>query len=1106
MKDTEKLLTIKISSPRIGVETIWRQRLLENFNGYEYKKLTTVSASTGYGKTVLISQFASKINNPVVWYQLDEFDNDLTMFIRYFIASSSRKIPHFGLQTLDFINQHKDVSKHIRTIVVLLANELEARAKEGLIFIFDDYHLINETLIHKFVQELIEYLPEGVHFVISSRYTLPLNLVRLKSHGLINEITHNDLEFNENEIRMFFDFCKLSGISEKIIEKMKLETGGWAVALSLIKNSFLEMGEVKRNLDLIKWKNREEVYKYLAEEVFNRLPQEMQTFLMNTSILDVLTPSICNDLLKQEDTKEILENLMKRNIFLMKIEGEEDAYRYHHLFRDFLQKRLGKKKKIFLEKVGEYYLNKEDFQQAIEYYMIAGLYEKAVLAIEKIGVKMIKIGKWQTVSRWIKKIPKEFVKKSACFMLLNGVICSYKRMWNESIIQLDEALKLFLLYGNQEDVLNASFQKAIVLRKMGLLDESLELLNEILSNVSTLPILEWYDVVLEKVNTLLWNGYLNEAVKTLKQGIKFAQNEEEHELTTYFMEHLGAAYYAIGDYYKAVEFYNDSNKRYLQIYNSLSEIEKERYSQRTTLARIYRDWGELDKGLKLIREEISIKERLGLIEDLPRAYHQLALICNDFGEKEDAERYFKKADELYKKLDRRDFQWTWHIALYGKILIDNGKCKQGKILIEKAIEYAKDNSDFNLAVCEFIGCYIYLDSGQVDKAIKLIKHALVVGKNVGARNLICQCYWVLSNIYSNMGNKEKAKEYTSYCFTLARKGNYLQIFLSYKTTSFPIIKLGIEMGIEVEFIEKIVLRLGNKSQEMLLELIKSNKSDIKYRAKQLLLKIEGKEFIPNQEVLLETLNEKTQEDDLIHVYCFGYFKVFGKDNSEPVQWKTTKAKELFAYLIKNPNKTISKEKILEDIWPDMDPEQTSIWLHTYIYQIRKVMKKFGIEKGLLYKNKGYSLVSKGIISDVDKFKNIVNQAMMKKVKQQQVKYLEEAIALYKGDYLEGCYNKWIMEEKQHLEGIYLLVLERLVKIYIEDKKYNNAVECLERMIKTNPLLEKAHEMLITIYEKMGNRIAAINQYEAYCGILKNELGIEPKIEIKDLYKKLMADK
>lgn len=1016
MRTLDKFLTAKLNPPTIGVDTIWRKRLIETFNDYEYKKLTVVSAPTGYGKTVLISQVASLREKPVVWYQLDELDNDFVLFIEYFIAGISRKILHYGLQTLDFVNKNEDIIKHIRSIVVLLINELEARVEDGLTIILDDYHLIHKKEIHKFVEELIQYLPQKVHLIISSRYVLPINISRIKAHGLINEITYEHLKFNKEEIRSFFNLQTNQEVSEDVIEKYELTTGGWPIALSLIKA--VSMGTKNKKNDMsLQWQNRKDIYDYFVEEVFRQLPIELRTFLIDTSVLDVLIPDLCNELTGTKDSHSMLGNLLNHNIFLIRIEDEEgnDSYRYHHLFL---------------------------------------------------------------------------------------VVFNYKGQWTEALLQIDEALQIVTLSDNREEFINTSFQKSIVLRRAGQIQESLNVLDEIRLSVQAFPIMKWYDILLEKANTLLWCGALNETVKTLKKGIEFSNRDHENRLIAFFMEHLGATYYAMGEYYEAIEYYNASNRKYLLDSNSLSEYEKERYSQRTTLASIYRDWAELDKALELIREEISTKERLGLTDDLPRAYHQLALIYNDLGDKDAAERQFRFANELYKKLDRKDFQWTWHLALFGKILLDNGKKKEGKELVEKGIKQARKNSEFNLAVCEFVGCYAYIEDGNTYETIKLLEHALKVGKKVGAKNLICQCDWILSNLHLKMGNEPKARTYMGQCFALAREGNYLQVFLSYEQTSFPIIKLAIEMGMEEEFLEKIVLKLGRKAETMLLELRESNDPKIQSRADVLLEKVEQDNGLVKQKCELELKNKIEVLKERLRVCCMGNFEVYNLGNETLVHWKTGKAKELFAYFMKNSNKAIVKEKILEDLWPDMDPQQTSVRLHTYIYQIRTILKKSGIDKGLIYKDKAYCLKREGICSDVDEFEGLFKDAM-RQSKGNQVETLEKAIRLYKGEYLEGYYNGWILAEKERLECIFIKMIERLAERYMEKNEYKQAIHYLQMLLEIDPLLEKTHEMLMTAYKNSNDRIAAVKQYENYCNILEHELGIEPKKEMKRLYEQIL---
>lgn len=1102
MQPMESLLTAKISPPRIGTETIWRQRLIENFNGYEHKKLTLVSAPTGYGKTVLISQFASKIKSPVVWYQLDGFDNDITTFIKYFISGISKHIPHFGMQTLDFIERNTDLSSRIHYMVLLIANELEARADGGLVFILEDYHVIDEMLIHKFVEELIGYIPKGVHMVISSRHVLPLNITRLKVHGLVSNVNYENLKFSRDEIDSFLRSRNEYDFSREILEKIELETGGWAVALSLVKSSFGEKKDGIRDIAVTSWKNRQQVYEYFAEEVLGKLPEDMQAFLMSTSVIEVMTPDICDRIAGSEDSGRMLETLMDKNVFLVRLESEEYAYRYHHLFRDFLQEHLGKSKGVLFEKAGQYYLENEDVEQAVGCYISALSYGKAVETLEKTGMEIIKCGKWQTLNRWLEKIPRGLTKDSPWLILQKGIVYGYKGLWDESLIQIERAFEIFTYAGNDKGALNARFQKASALRRAGRLNESLGILDNIIPLLSKSPITDWYDAILEKVNILLWNGRLRDAANMLKQGIEFAQKDEERRLVSYFMEHLGATYYSTGDYHKAIELYKASEEMYVQSCNSISEVEREKYSQRVTQARIYRDWGELDKAFELIKKEIGVKERLGFIDDLPRAYHLMALIHNDFGDWERAREYFEHADGMYRKFARNDFQWTWHMALYGKILIDHGEKEKGIRLMGKALEKANENSELNLAVCEFIRACAYIYLGQIDETLKLLEHSLEVGIKVGAKNLVCQCYWILSNIYFNMGEEETAKAYAKDCFLLASEGNYLQIFLSYGMTSLQIIRLGIEMDVEKEFLEKIVVMLGAKSHEMLYVLMESDIEDVRKRACQLFLKAGGKEVVAEGEKQNSIGHGNGESFPRLRARCFGVFEVFEDEGLKPIMWKTTKAKELLAYLIRKGRDTLASERILEDMWPDMGPYKTSKRLHTYIYQIRSVLKKLGLKSGLIYKDKGYKLKKNVISSDVEEFENLINEASEKGFSGR-VKCLEKAVKLYGGDYMEGFYSQWIIDERMDLEKKYLWALELLAKTYMDEKDYSRAAECLNLMLSKDPLLEEGHEMLISAYEKSGNRIAAIQQYEAFCKTLQYELGIEPKPHIKDLYSRFI---
>lgn len=133
MPVTDRILSTKLLAPRTGTNLLLRLRLLECFQGYDSRKLTLVSASAGYGKTVLLSQMAGQVGWPVTWYQLDHFDNDLALFVHQLTAGIARRLPEFGAEILEIVEQSPDLVKEMRRITAAVINSLAASLEQGLL-------------------------------------------------------------------------------------------------------------------------------------------------------------------------------------------------------------------------------------------------------------------------------------------------------------------------------------------------------------------------------------------------------------------------------------------------------------------------------------------------------------------------------------------------------------------------------------------------------------------------------------------------------------------------------------------------------------------------------------------------------------------------------------------------------------------------------------------------------------------------------------------------------------------------------------------------------------------------------------------------------------
>lgn len=1076
MNNNEILIKSKLRPFETGLDTIKRERIIKRLRDNQGKKLISFIAPTGYGKTVMATQYADLIESPVCWYQLDEYDNDLTLFIRYMVCCIEEKWPHFGKQILKLIEKSENIVSIMHTVVALFVNELDVRADRGLLFVFDDYQFITAMQIHKFIELLLTYLPEKVQFIILSRMSLPINITRLKLYGHIIELTMEELKFDEYDVELLF---KNRDVPREILNQYLEKTDGWAVALSLLQKVSLNTDDPST---LLCEYSQEEIYHYFTEEVFAQLSEEIQVFLMKTSILGVMTVGVCNAVTERNDSKDILEYILRQNLFITKIKEKDTVYRYHCLFRDYLEQYLGNEKQELCQKAANYYQDSGYSEQAIEFYLRSRRFQEAIHVIEKIAIGMIKSGRWQMAERWMPLFSANDIKGSAYIMLLLGVAHSYNSHWKQAHLLFDRSIEVLSIDGLCKDLVEVQFQKALTYRRSGKLEKSMVLLNIVIEKAIHEPIIKWYSMILEKVNTLLWMGRLKEAVAVLEKGIERAEDDLEIAVISYFKAYLGATYYTMGDYYKAIEYYQSSRDLYNDV--ELSEYEREQYSQRTVLASIYREWGELDQAYSLIEEEIAVKEHLGIVDDLPRAYHQLALICFDLKDYEVAFQYFKKSHELYERLDRKDFQWTWHMAVYGNILYGVGRKIQGEEMVKRAIQYSKNKGVFNQAFCEYIGSNIHLAKGEINEAFKKLKNALYVATEVNAKNLMCQCHWSLANIYEYMKKNDKLQEHTAVCFQLAHEGNYLQVFLSYPKGSLPIIKCGIEMGVEESFVNLIVVRLGKKAFEVLYPLLNHKDQKVQKRASYLISMIQKETTISEYKIIIKN---------------FGEFQVIESKNGQPIQWKTTKAMELFAYFVRHAGEHLYREKILETLWPEMDPMQTSKWLYTYIYQIRSVLKKVGIEECLIYKDKGYYFNSQDIQSDLVLFDKRIER--IKNDENPKDIHIQEIQDIYTGPYLDGWYSDWVLNERRFYEETYSLYVKKWVISLIEINNNQKALDALCKLLTVDHFSMFAYEQLIRIYEKMGDQHNVLRIYAQYCTVLE-ELLISPSEEIVAIYQRV----
>jgi ATP/maltotriose-dependent transcriptional regulator MalT/DNA-binding SARP family transcriptional activator len=229
-------------------------------------------------------------------------------------------------------------------VIEVFLRELHGIAPHGAVLIFDDFHLVDESPdVQLVVREIIARGPERLAIVFSSRRTPGVPLARLRSTGEVSELTTDDLRFDRNETQQLFRDSYHRPLEPDVIEDVTARTEGWAASLHLVNAALRDRspGEIRgfvRNLS----GGDHELYDYLAEEVIGDLPTELRTFLMQTSVLQVVTPEFAGVVTSGSvtDTARLTSVAERLTLLSRRARGPRNELRYHPLVREFLQARL----------------------------------------------------------------------------------------------------------------------------------------------------------------------------------------------------------------------------------------------------------------------------------------------------------------------------------------------------------------------------------------------------------------------------------------------------------------------------------------------------------------------------------------------------------------------------------------------------------------------------------------------------------------------------------------------------------------------------------------------------------------------------------------------
>ncbi|GEL78106.1 BTAD domain-containing putative transcriptional regulator [Tenuibacillus multivorans] len=1067
------ILESQFSPPAVKGQFVQRAALHKKLQLIPSYPVTFIYAGAGYGKSTGLSLFTQYSKYNVSWFSITEFDTDLLPFLTKLVYAIKKCYPHFGDRVLTQLEQihHHVREREIWTCLTKLVNELEKINEEFIIVLDDAHHFMNTHVIEQWIQLFIEHLPEGIHFVLSSRQKPRWSVLsRLKVKGDLLEITQIDLELSEAEVTHLIQEVHGIELGEGSVQQIHQITEGWAIACGMFVHQ-LSSGEPKESLLNLEVQSLDDLFQYIEIEVLSKQPVIIQKFLEQTGVFELLTADACDQILRINSSSQMLDDLKYQSLFIQQI--DDTHYRYHALFQRFLENRLkqtNREEYEHLHREAAYYLEQQnDLENAIHHWLIVRQFELAAQLLADHGQRMINEGRIVRLKQQLDKMPEKDKNHFPVLWFYSGEMLRYRAKYEDAeehynrAIALAEALEDYY-------VLSMAYEgKARIYLDTIRPDQADQFLRKAIRYREPLDVKDEEKARLYHMlgENLLNLGHAKKAEAWLNKAKALNLPIDDTNLE-------GRIYLRTGRLYQAKQFLKDKKEKFP---NDESDLLPQSYRETDILLSIiesfmgYAEDGKksAELGLQLgIGYDSAFVEacgwmRMGHAVQLLRRYDtDLAIKCYDNA--------LSLMDQLnVSRLKAEPYMGL--CMLYGI----NGEYEEafhaGQMGLRET-ELVKD-----LWLSSIIRLCISIASVQCkryDYAFEILEetreHFQACEDDYG---LMLVAFWKAFLAFETKDSKTFYTEMEAFIKRL-QTGSY-EFFLKHRTyfgpvdlqLIAPLLYRAQEKGIYETYVTRMIHELGF--------------GDLKKH--------------PGYTLRLMTLGE---------------FQILvGNEQVNDSDWTRAKSKELLELFITNRHTTMTKEEVFEQLWPEQDETGANKNFKVTLNGLLKILEphRQAREESFFIQRSGssYRLNPKsGYELDINLFEEFIQAGLDENEPDKSKELLLRGLKLYEGDYLANHRTvDWLLHERERLQVLFLRGAEKLAQVSVRLEDYHTCIRWCQEILYHDKTWEEAYRLLMYCYYQQNNRPHAIRWYKRLEDVLEKELSIQPMKTTQEMYEMVM---
>ena len=818
----------KLYIPFSRSKQVLRSRLLQRVNEGVQGKLTLICAPAGFGKTTLLSTWSEEYGvlsenaSSVSWLSLDSGDNDPIRFWSCFIVALERLHPGLGTDALALL--HTPQPSPIELALTVLINAFLAYPKQ-IVLVLDDYQAITNVAIHAALAFLLEHLPPQLHLILACRTEPPLPLARMRSQGQLSEIRIDDLRFTVEETMAFFHSIMGLSLPEEALVTLEQRTEGWIAGLHLAALSLKGRTDISSFIHAFAGSHRY-ILDYLSDEVMRRQSDIVQTFLLQTSILDRLSGPLCDSVTGQQTSQAILEQLEQANLFIVPLDDNRGWYRYHHLLTDVLRHHL---QQTHPEQIGElhrraahWYEQAGFISDAVRHALAAKDYDYAAPLMEQAALGMLLQGERGTLKLWIEMLPAQYLQSYPRLSITYAALLAYSFQPEvaESHLHLAESsLQETSAEEASPDVKEMlgeidSIQAEIAARLRRDFPRAIALSHRALTRIPHERTSLRANIYLNLGYAHIDNGEVEEAQRSLMESLKLSQTVGNLHGALFSLHYLALLHIARGQLRNA----------YAECQQALQLVENHPEQKRSwhiyiPMGDILRQWNELDRAAHVLTQGIEGCELIGETVFTAHGCVYLAQVRQAQGAQDEAISLMQRAEQIMYYHHFTEIWTTMLLPFQVRLWLAQEK-------IDRAIQWAQElrprleNTPHRLHPLETVALIrvLLIQSRQENVSSRqILAEALHLTEqlrqsaeiNKGEAH-VYEALLLQALVLQEQGKLSQALSTLAHALTSARPERYIRLFIDEGPPMALLLQRALEAGMVPDYVTTLLRALGKE--------------------------------------------------------------------------------------------------------------------------------------------------------------------------------------------------------------------------------------------------------------------------------------------------------